>query len=129
MSGEQSWRVETNAEGYLGHRQKEGQLANRRPVIRRASDLVGPGISVSAVRLADLNDPLALCNGFFSARSDALNAPTSAEDFIGFCVIDDEIGGMQTFRGIDTAKEYIRMVRRSPSDPASISWGSWVERA
>lgn len=129
MSREQNWSIETSAADHLSHRQKQGDLANRRPQIRRASDLVGPGISVSATRVDDLNDPLAICNGFFSARSDAANAPTSAEDFIGFCVIDAEIGGMQTFRGMDTAKEYVRMVRRSPSDPASISWGAWVERA
>lgn len=128
MSGEQSWRTETNAGEYLGHQQKRGQLADRRPVIRRASDLVGPGIGVSAVRLTDLKDPLALCNGFFSARSDALDAPTSAEDFIGFCVVDAEIGGMQTFRGMSTGKEYVRMVSRSPSDPETLAWGNWVEQ-
>lgn len=42
MSGEEDWRIDSNAEIYFGHQQKKVNVADRRPVIRKAADIVGP---------------------------------------------------------------------------------------
>lgn len=128
---DENWRTETRAEDYFLHRQKKLDLADRRPVIRTASDLVGPGIGAFATRLDDFNNLLATFNGFYSAAADATNAPdaalpTTAEPFVGFVVSDAELGGLQVFTGLDTGTEYRRTFLRSPIDPESINWGLWA---
>lgn len=74
----QDWRTETNAEEYFGHQRKTLDLANRRPVLWKAGDLVGPGIGANAVRLTDFNDTLATYNGFYSSDVGASNGPDSS---------------------------------------------------
>ena len=126
MSGAQNWRAETDAGDYFGHRQKQLNLADRRPVIRRASDLVGPGIASSAVRLLDFNDPLATFNGFFSAASGATNGPDASQAHLGFISVDDELGGIQMFYGLSDGTARRRMFTRNPADASSIVWGTWA---
>lgn len=121
---DQNWRTETNAGDYFAHQKKQVQLENRRPVIRRASDLVGPGIAATAVRLTDFNDLLGTYDGFFSAASGALNAP-NGEGLVGTVVGDSELGGVQTFTGLTTAVTYQRIFTRNPGDAETIYWGTW----
>lgn len=197
----QNWREEINAADYFGHQKKKQEIENRRPVIRRASDLVGPGIGASAVRITDFNDILATYNGYYSARAGAYSAPntlstvlvsglaggydavalateplrarvsagqtivvtagsqsqtfvasvdaligdtsitispsfvpvtilpgataTSSGTFVGFSVMDDEVGGTQTFTDMGSGIEYKRLFLRNPSAPDSVSFGLW----
>ena len=74
---DQNWRIQTDATDYFGQQKKAAAVESRRPVPRKPSDLtgLGPAINASAIRLDDLNDPLAINNGFFSARAGAANAP------------------------------------------------------
>lgn len=125
MSGEQGWRTQINAEDYFGQQQKAQNLADRRPVIRKASDLVGPGIADTAVSLTDFGDLLATYNGFFSAIAGAFAAPTPDESFVGSVVSDADMGGTQTFTGLVSGWTYQRTFQRNPSDPESIFWGPW----
>jgi hypothetical protein len=126
MSGAQNWREETNAQDYFSHQQKQVQLSDRRPVIRRASDLVGPGVGAAAVRLTDLNDVLATFNGFFSCLSTASNAPNATQSHVGFVSSDSEIGGIQMFYGLSDGIARRRIFTRNPADPSSIVWGTWA---
>lgn len=126
MSDAQNWRTETDAGDYFGNQKKKLTVADRRPVIRRASDLVGPGIAASAVPITDFNDLLATYNGFYSAVEASVNAPNADEAFIGYVVMDDALGGRQVFTGLDTGSEYNRIFLRNPGDPSSITWGAWV---
>ena len=121
----QNWRTEVDAGDYFGHQKKRVELEQRRPVVRRASDLVGPGIGAAAIRVTDLNDIIATFNGYYSSAPGALNAPTSGEAFVGTVVADPTLGGRQTFVGLATGYEYTRTFVRNASDPASISWGVW----
>lgn len=126
MSNEQNWRVEDSAETYFGHQKKTLAVADRRPVIRRASDIVGPGINAMATRITDYNDILATYNGYYSSEAGASNAPNSDEAFVGITVMDSALGGYQQFTGLDTGTEYRRIFTRNPSDPDMIFWGAWV---
>ena len=125
MSSEQNWRQENSAETYFGHQKKTLAVADRRPVIRKASDLVGPGIGASATVLTDFNDLLATYNGYYSAEDGALNAPFPGEAYVGIVVMDSMLGGYQKFTGMDTQTEYRRMFYRNPSDPESIFFDAW----
>lgn len=122
----QNWRTETNAEDYFGHQKKQLQVADRRPVIRRADQLVGPGIASTAVRITDFNDLLAQFNGFFSTLDDVLNGPAVEQYYVGTVVSDSELGGVQAFYGMENGILYRRIFTRNPGDPESISWGLWA---
>lgn len=127
MTDEQNWRTDTNAEEYFGQQKKKVNLADRRPVIRKASDLVGPGIGPVAIPITDYNDLLATYNGYFSAPAGTFGAPNDEEDFVGFVINDATMGGVQTFIGLDSHVSYQRVFRRNPSDPESILWDSWTD--
>lgn len=134
----QNWRTEINAQDYFGHQQKQLEIADRRPVIRRASDLVGPGINQNTARIVDFNDPIVTFNGFFSSiRSENgpnVNAVGPDEGFdthryIGFVSSDAEIGGIQIFYDLANGTQYRRLFTRNPTDPGNanaITWGSWA---
>lgn len=126
MADAQDWRIPQTAEDYFGHQKKQVQFADRRPVIRRASDFVGPGIAASAVRLTDYNDLLATYNGFYASAPGAFNAPGADDAFVGTVSSDAELGGVQIFTNLATEARYQRVFRRNPSDAATIYWGAWV---
>lgn len=122
----QNWRDSKEIEDYLLHQQKQQDLNNRRPVIRRAADLVGPGIAATAVRVTNFNDLLAQYDGFFSAAPGALNAPDSEQGFIGFIASDAELGGVQILFGLTDQMMYRRVFTRNAADPDFIAWGAWL---
>lgn len=126
----QNWRIETDAYDYFSHRKKAADLADRRPVIRKAADLVGPGIDANAVRITDFNDQLARYNGYFSAKPDAINGPTSAATievgWVGLVSSDAALGGVQVFTDLATGARYQRVFRRSEFDPTYVLWGDWT---
>lgn len=126
MNDSQNWRTETDASDYFGNQKKRLALSDRKPVIRRASDLVGPGIAAQAVRITNYSDLLATYNGFYSSEAGATDAPTSGEAYVGFVSGDEELGGVQMFTNLDSEVRYQRVFRRNPSDPATIYWGSWA---
>jgi hypothetical protein len=119
----------------LQHDRKQNQVADRRPVIRKPSDLVGPGIGASATRVTDWNNVLATFNGYFSSVR-ALNGPrpeTAGPDvnydvhtYVGFVTMDAEYGGKQVITDLTTYIDYTRVFYRAPTDPNTIVWGSWV---
>jgi hypothetical protein len=121
----EDWRVETNGLDYLRGQQKRVAIEQRRPVIRKASDLVGPGINLAATRITDYNDILATFNGYYSSEPGALYAPNSTDSFVGFVAMDALLGGVQEFTSLDTGVEYRRVFARSPGDEESISFGAW----
>lgn len=120
---DQNWRPELDAGDYFSNQKKKAELADRRPVIRRAGDLVGPGLNMMATPISDFNDPLAQYNGFFSALSGAANAPTSG-NFTGVVVSDATQGGTQTFTRAD-GEVFVRTFSRAPEDASHITWGIW----
>jgi len=122
----EDWRIQTSGEDYLRNQQKRVALEQRRPVIRQASDLVGPGIGAEATRITDYNDILATFNGYYASEAGvALYAPNTTDAFIGSVIMDATLGGVQTFTSLSTGVEYTRTFIRNPSDEASISFGLW----
>lgn len=122
----ENWRIETNGFDYLQHQQKKGNLADRRPVIRKASDLVGPGIGSASTRVSDWNNLLATFNGYYSSAPGAINAPNATDAFVGYTISDAELGGRQVVTSLATGVEYKRTFNRSPTDPEALGWTVWT---
>lgn len=145
MSGSENWRFPTDAATYLGAQKKRSELEARRPIIRRAADLVGPGIGGSAVPITDFDDTLALFDGYYSSGNlagavaadgrGARNGPDpevggafAGYDFnpyVGTTVMDDVLGGHQRFINVVSGNIYTRNFLRNPSDPNSVTFGLW----
>lgn len=123
--GVENWTVETDAEDYFLHQQKKLETADRRPVIRKASQLAGPGIGPSATRVTNWSDLLATYNGYYSSAPGAVDAPNAVENFVGTVIMDSEFGGRQVLVGLASSQEFQRMFIRNPGDETSISWSSW----
>ena len=121
----QDWRIETNSSDYFAAQKKRLATDERRPAIRKASDLVGPGIAEAAVRITDFNDVLATFNGYFSAEPGALFAPNTSDSFIGSVINDATLGGVQEFTSLVSGNVYRRPFLRNPSDESSVSWSAW----
>lgn len=119
------WRIGQDGTDYLLHQQKRVALEQRRPVIRKASDLVGPGIAAGAIPLDDLNGVLGTFNGYYSAIEGTAHAPNDTEAFVGQTVSDPLLGGKQTFTGLESNTEYTRTFRRNPANPESVVWSEW----
>lgn len=118
-------RIGTNAEDYFLDRQKKLDFADRRPVLRRPSDLVGPGIAPQAVRVTDWSDLLATFNGFFSSAPNAKDAPNSAHSFVGYVSSDAELGGVQSLTSLNSGAIFQRVFTRNTSDASILYWGPW----
>lgn len=126
MGREENWKIPTDAEDYFGQQGRKLQIADRRPVIKRASDLVGPGIGAAAVPITDYNDILATYNGYYSSVPGVSDAPNGTDSFVGTVVMDSELGGVQEFISLTTGYTYRRLFIRSPADPDSISFQPWT---
>jgi hypothetical protein len=119
------WRIETDGLDYFRGQKKTLEVADRRPVIRKASDLVGPGIDSNTIRITDFNDVLATFNGYYSSDPGAEAAPNTTEAFVGHVVSDAEFGGRQVFTGMTSGVVYSRTFHRSPTDPETMGWTEW----
>lgn len=126
MSDVENWPTPITAENYFLHQKKKLELADRRPVIRQASDLVGPGISGQALRLTNFDSLLASYNGYFAADVGANNAPNAFDRFAGFVTSDSEFGGWQMFKSLTTNVTYQRSFIRYPGDSETVLWGTWT---
>lgn len=128
------WRIETDAEDYFQNQKKTLSVADRRPVIRKASDLVGPGIDAQAVGITDMNAEIATFNGFFSINaliSAAIPNPVATQhvpepgQFVVVVTSDDEMGGSQTATSLSTGEVWTRVFLRHPASPSTILYQSW----
>lgn len=125
MNDTANWRTPVNAEDYFGAQKKSTTVADRRPLIRKASDLVGPGISAFAVRVTDWNDLLATFDGYFSSEAGADFAPNATDQFVGHVASDVEFGGTQVLTSLASGIVYRRAFVRAAFDSEAIEWGTW----
>lgn len=125
MTDEKNWRPIVTAADYLTNQKKTAAVADRRPVIRRASDLVGPGIAGQATRITDFDNVLATFNGFFSSAPGANKAPNPTGSFVGVVSCDSSLGGIQDFTELSSGVKYTRIFQRNPADASTIYFGEW----
>jgi hypothetical protein len=75
MGGQNSWRQPITYEDLQRNGEKRQLNQERRPQVRTAADLLGPGIAPFAVEILDWNGDETAFNGFFWSQPGAINSP------------------------------------------------------
>lgn len=75
MGGSVQWRIPIEAEDWVNNVEKRIMHSERRPTVRTAADLLGPGIAPFAVEISDWNDEVTAFNGFWWSQPGAINSP------------------------------------------------------
>jgi hypothetical protein len=111
--------------------EKRTMHEERRPSIRTAADLMGPGLGPQSVQVLDWNDDITTFNGFFYSEPQAANSPDGTRYWMGYT--DANADGY----GYQRVYEY-----RNPSDPTKVAsyarifatvpgssrtFGSWID--
>lgn len=113
----------------------------RRPLVKKASDLMGPGLAPQAVEIPDWNGPETEFNGLYVSRPGALHTPDSAKWWIGLNIAQPGGYGIQKvwdYRSGGTPVSHVRSFTlvgdtrlfspwsvdggTSPTGPATVAW-------
>jgi hypothetical protein len=84
MGGAHSNRIPIDGRDWMRDVEKRVLHEERRPTIRTASDLMGPGLGPYAVEVMDWNGPETAFNGFYYSEPGAINSPDSTKYWMGF---------------------------------------------
>lgn len=102
----------------------------RRPLIRNASDLLGPGFGPQAVQTFDWSSDEAAFNGFFWSAPGAINAPDATSYWAGVCLATSDGSGVQRVTmhegGVWPA---VTMVRRYTTPSTNRLYSQWSTEA
>ena len=95
MGGANTWRAPQDASDWMREVEKRVLHEERRPSIRTASDLMGPGLSPYSVWINDWNADETKFNGFFHTDPLALNTPDNTRYWMGTSQATSEGYGLQ----------------------------------
>lgn len=84
MGGQQAGRTNIGTSDLIRDIEKRVLSEERRPQIRTASDLMGPGIGPQAIEVRDWNEEATSFNGLFFSTPGALNSPDVTRYWMGF---------------------------------------------
>lgn len=104
MTNPSNWAIATNAQEYLRGQEKRLGSEERRPIVRKASDILGPGFGPYAIETFDWNSIETAFNGFWFSQAGAANAPDAIHDWVGHTIGRVEGAGIQvanTYRAVD----------------------------
>lgn len=129
-ASDNNWTVPTDLGTYLDQQARRQGQEERRPQIRKASDLLGPGFAPFAVPVDDLDDDVAAFNGLFITAPGAANTPDITKWWVGETIATQANGGTQTFstfRALDAP--HITMMRGFEVAPDSSQrfYSAWQE--
>lgn len=131
MSGSQNWLIPTTAEEFFSHQNRRIGQEERRPSVRKASDILGPGIAPFATPVDDMDGDTAAFNGFWILEPGAGNTPDITKWWVGQTIADQFNGGTQmlsTFRPDDAVGgQHLLMMRSfsiAPDSPARF-YSAW----
>jgi hypothetical protein len=114
MGGQNSWRIPVGAEDWMREVEKRILHEERRPNIRTASDIMGPGLGPYSVLINDWNAAETAFNGMFHSDPNALNSPRVDGYWMGTSQATPDGYGLQK------VTEY--------RDEASWPGGTWVRK-
>lgn len=95
MGGPSNQRIVQNAEDWMRQVEKKVLREERRPIIRKASDLMGPTLGPFAVQITDWNGEETHFNGLVFSEPGALNSPDDALTWLGMVIAAREGHGLQ----------------------------------
>jgi len=83
MGGASGWRTATSVEDWMRNVEKRLMHEERRPNIRTAADLLGPGVAPYSIWINDWNTDETAFNGFFHSEPGALHSPNNTRYWMG----------------------------------------------
>lgn len=95
MGGANTWRIAQDGPDWMREIEKRILHEERRPSVRTASDILGPGISPFSVFIQDWNAPETAFNGFFHTEPGSINSPDSTKYWMGTSQATKEGYGVQ----------------------------------
>lgn len=95
MGGANDWRTAITAEDYMRGMEKRVLHEERRPQIRVASDILGPGIAPYCIRLEDWSAEETYFNGFWYSEPGAFNSPNNTKYWIGYSLTTEAGFGIE----------------------------------
>lgn len=134
MGGQNSGRIAQGTEDWMRDMEKRILYVERRPEIRTAADLLGPGIAANSIPIQDWNEERTLFNGFFHSLPGALNAPDatpSTRYWMGYVIANTDGSGYQRvfeYQVASIASTVVEgYVRRFFTPPGLLrTFGPWV---
>jgi hypothetical protein len=94
VSGQKNGRTLITTDDWMRDVEKRSMHEGRRPQIRTASDLMGPGLGPQAVEIRDWNDEVTTFNGFFFSTPGAQNSPDGNRYWMGYVIADESGNGI-----------------------------------
>lgn len=132
MGGSNDWRTQITGEDWMRSQEKRLLHEERRPQVRAASDILGPGIAPYCIRLEDWNADETLFNGFWYSEPGAFNSPNNTRYWIGTSLTIEGGWGIQRvseYFGTTTDVLWPRPVYTrkfwTASPDAPRSWSLW----
>jgi hypothetical protein len=132
MGGQNNYRQIITTDDWMRDMEKRTLHESRRPQIRTASDLLGPGIGPQAIEIRDWNDEVTSFNGFFYSTPGAQNSPDPARYWMGYVIAtEDGAGYMVVYEyALDATLATVPVrtyFRNFQTTPGSLrSFGQWV---
>jgi len=128
VGGQNNWTIDVDANDWMRGVEKRVLHEERRPQVRSASDLLGPGFAPYATPINDWNTDTAAFNGYFWTPVGALNSPDGARQWIGTTVAYSDGSGVQEvsekgFAG-SPPDRYIRTFRTQGGIRVYSAWAS-----
>ena len=131
MVAQRNWRMGVDADDQLRFNEKRLMHEERRPFVREASSLLGPGFGQYAIRTFDWNQPDCLSNGFwYSVANQVLNSPDNALYWMGITEGHADGNGVQRVRqyqfttfDVEPIREYNR--RFWTDSLGVLQFGTW----
>lgn len=128
--GQNNWAVDINFDDYMRSMEKRTLHEERRPSIRSAQDLLGPGFAPYAVPIGDWNDPAAAFNGYFLTTPGSINAPDNAKQWIGQTIAYSDGTGFQEVKENGTAgSPPLRRIRTFRMQGGVRTYSAWADVA
>lgn len=109
MGGQNGWRQIVTGEDWMRNMEKRVLHEERRPQIRTAADLLGPGVAPWSVLITDWNQAETVFNGFFHSEPGAANTPRDGGYWMGTSQATTEGFGVQRvteYRGNQTEVDW-----------------------
>lgn len=106
MTSPTNWpHPDNDPELYLRHNEKRMAKEQRRPSVRKASDILGPGFAPLAVQVTDWNADELAFNGYWWSEggTGVLNSPWEPSDWIGYTISNGETGVQVVWEMLDPA--------------------------
>jgi hypothetical protein len=111
VGGSNNWAIDIDANDYLRSMEKRMLHEERRPQVRSAADLLGPGFSPYSVETNDWNAEATARQGFWWSAPNALNSPDNTKTWMGWVTSNSDGSGIQDVQEQSTTSPPLHYVR------------------